>query len=509
MSALLDTFARLAPAYAATVGIGLVCAYVGVFTVLRRIVFTGVALAQLAAAGVAAAFFVAESTWLPGWVSAAAQRHGAAVGSLGFSLAGALALEARATRQARLTPDALVGLAYAASAAAAILLVWRSPHGLAELQNIIAGEVLLSREGQLTTLWIGLAGVALVHARWRRELLLVSFDPEFARTLGLPEARLQLLLLASLAVTVAVSLEVGGLLLVFAFLVVPPTTGLLAGRDLTQATVVALAVAVASALLGFLGAIQLDLPVAPSVAASSVLLFAVSWAASRAPVAARVVRGLVLVLAALGLAAAPLAFALRAPAPAPVDAPPPVTEPPHAHAHGGAEDLHGALRALASADSPEARREAAARLAREGDVDAIDPLVAALEDEEPEVRDAAGAAIEAVVAHAPAARGRLEALLSDAHAERRALAAAALWRLGDPRAVGAYVDALADDEVPLLLKDRLLHRLEELTGGDALGYDPFASARENHAALERWRAWWRDAGPRLTWDAERRTFHAP
>jgi ABC-type Mn2+/Zn2+ transport system permease subunit len=48
MTGLLDTLSSVASAYAATVAIGLVCAYLGLFTVLRRIVFTGVALAQLA-----------------------------------------------------------------------------------------------------------------------------------------------------------------------------------------------------------------------------------------------------------------------------------------------------------------------------------------------------------------------------------------------------------------------------------------------------------------------------
>lgn len=512
MSAL-ETLARLAPAYAATVGIGAACAYVGLFAVLRRIVFTGVALAQLAAAGVAAAFFVAEAAWLPAWLTAAAQRHGATVGSLGLTLAGALLLDARAGRQVRVPPDALVGLAYAASSAAAVLLVWRSPHGLAELQNILAGEVLLSREGQLATLWVGLAAVALVHARWRRELLLVSFDPEFARTLGLPERRLQLLLLGSLAVTVAVSLEVGGLLLVFALLVVPPSAGLLLGRGLGESTLLAVAVAVGAALVGFLLAIRLDLPVAPSVAAAAVALFAAAWLGHRAPRVGACVRATTLALAAAGLGAVPVAFALRASAP-PVGAPavaPVDVEPAPArddHAHGGVDDLHGALRALASAETPAARREAAARLAREGDVAAIDPLVAALEDEEPDVREAALAAIEGVVAHDPAGRARLEALLADPHAERRVLAATALWRLGDVRAVGAYVAALADEDVPLLLKDRVLHRLEELTG-DGFGYDPFASAEENRAAVERWRAWWRAAEARLRWDPARGTFDAP
>src|SRR5688500_4669302 len=165
-----DMLARFAPAYAATVGLGLVCAYLGLFTVLRRIVFTGVALAQLAAAGVAGAFFVADASWLPSWITSFAGRFGATVGSLGLALGGALALHARPA-QKRVTPDAFVGLAYAASFAVALLLVWRSPHGLAELQNILAGEVLLSRRGELWSLWLGLALVTAVHVALRRPFL--------------------------------------------------------------------------------------------------------------------------------------------------------------------------------------------------------------------------------------------------------------------------------------------------------------------------------------------------
>lgn len=305
MSDALETFARSSTAYAATVAIGLVCSYLGLFTILRRIVFTGVALAQLAAAGVAAAFFVADAAWLPGWITGPASRHGATAGSVGLALAGALGLQAG---QKRVTPDALVGFVFAAASAVAVLLVWRSPQGLAQLHGLLAGEVLLSRAGGLTSLWIGLAAVTAVHVWFRRELLLASFDPEFARALRLPEQRLQLLLLGSLAVAVAVSLQAGGLLLVLAFLVLPPMTGLLVGDGLPQSTGLALATAAGSSLLGFLGAILLELPLAPSVATTQVLLFGAAWGCRHRPRAVRVARVALAGLGVLGATAVPLAW---------------------------------------------------------------------------------------------------------------------------------------------------------------------------------------------------------
>ena len=107
-----DTFTLFSSSYAATLSMGLVCAYLGVFCVLRRIVFTGVALAQLAAGGVAISFFVADLGLGP--ISRFAANYGATWGSLGASLAGLLGLQSR-RRGVRITEDALVGLAYSAA----------------------------------------------------------------------------------------------------------------------------------------------------------------------------------------------------------------------------------------------------------------------------------------------------------------------------------------------------------------------------------------------------------
>jgi len=492
-----ETLTLFAPSYAATLAMGLVCAYLGVFCVMRRIVFTGVALAQLAAAGVAVSFFVADRGLGP--ISRFAGAYGSTWGSLGASLAGLLGLQAR-PRQGRLTQDALVGLAYSAAAAFAILLVWRSSRGLTELQNILAGTVLLPRQSELVSLWIGLGAVAIVHAVLRRELLLVSFDPEFARAAGLPERRYQLVFLATLAVAVALALKAGGLLLVFAFLVVPPLAGLALGERLGESTVLALCAAAGGSLLGFLCSIGWDWPVGPSVAASLVALLGLFALGRLHARVGQVVRYAALALGAAAVLAAPVAL-LAAPADEPAPAPVPVTssEPP-AHGHGGdgGDDPHAGVAAFTELAAqleqgdPAARAEAAAELVGAGGPDALGPLLGAVLDPEPDVRAAVDAAL-AVLIGDPSAAGAFGRLLGDPEVAPalRARAGIAATRLGDPRGLAALVATLeaTDPDLPLILQDEAVALLRAERGGVGFGYDAFFTPEENAAALAAWRDW--------------------
>lgn len=535
---MMSTLTLFAGSYAATVAMGLVCAYLGLFTVLRRIVFTGVALAQLAAAGVAGAFFLADSpfvtTHLPR-VADLAGRFGGTVGSLGLALLGALGLQAR-PMQKRVTPDALVGLAYIASSALAILLVWRSTRGLAELRNILAGEVLLSREGELTSLWLGLGLVVAVHAVLRRQFLLVAFDPEFAQALGLPERRYQLLFLGTLALAVGLSLKAGGLLLVFAFLVLPPVTGLLLGRGLTESTLVALGAAAGSSLLGFCAAIGLDLPVAPTVAAVQLVLLGLAAGARLHPRAGVAVRWFVAAAAAVALLAVPATLIARAasrsstdaasagrggsagtgagagtatgggaggsPASGPTQLPVAGGHQEHGHEDG---DLDRAIQTLAHGGTPDERRLAAERLAQAAAPRALVPLLRALGDEDPRVADAAGVAVERL-ASAPEVLTKVEELSRGPDPDLRVHAADAWLRLGDGRGLEAYVTFLGQDDIPVLERERILGSLQALNGGDALGYDAFEEPAHNAAAIAAWKAWWAKVKDRIRWDRERRAF---
>jgi ABC-type Mn2+/Zn2+ transport system permease subunit len=496
------TFLRVGDSYLATLLMAGVCSYLGVYCVLRRIVFTGVALAQLAAAGVAGAFFVAGQ-W-PGTVlGEAAARSGPTVGSLGASVLGALGLSPRHHTNERLTADTLVGLVYAAAAALAVLLVWRSPHGLAELRNILAGEVLLSRNEERRILWLGLLAVAAVHVYWRREFLLVSFDPEFARSLGLPERRYQVAFLVSLAVAVALSLKAGGLLMVFGFLVLPAAVGLNLVDGLRPAVILALAAAFAASGLGFAAAILFELPVAPSVAGAGAALVGLAALGRAHPLLGKVVWGAILFLAGLALLLAPVVLLVSPEAPASH----PILEPNEhladrhdgsvSAAHGDdvehtAEELvNASLRDLREGQTIEDRAAAARRLAELRGGPLVDEaLVEAMADLDAPVREAAAAALRA----RPGSAETVSRLRGADDLELAACALLAQARTGHPDALPALVDLLEREEAPFPTLEQALELLRAQRGGEGFGYELFGDAAVNAEALAQWRTWLAERG---------------
>jgi zinc/manganese transport system permease protein len=495
---LADSFLRYRAPYAATLGIAATCAYLGLFCVYRRIVFTGAALAQLAAAGSAAGLFLAPRVGLG--LEPLVERYAPTLLSLLASLGGALVLRARRL-DARVTPDAVVGLVHSGAAGLAVLLVWRSAHGPAELANLLAGEVLLARPGELLVLALGLVGVGAIHAVYRARFLLVSFDPDFARASGLPEARLQALFLGSLAVAVALVLQVAGLLLTFAFLVLAPVAGLQLGRRAGDVALVAAAAAVVASFAGFLAAIAWDLPVAPTIATALLGVAGAAWAAGRQLAAARAARAGLLGLAALSLAALAPGW-LWSPAP-PRAAPAPPS--PVAPVEARQVDAAAQLAALTGAHEAAARAAAAVALgeARPLPDEALDGLLAAQLDEEAEVRAAATRALAgtdlAARLHGRQATGPSCAV--------RTYAALALAGEGDREGLAGLVDALGDPDLPALLRAEALDRLTPLRGpGPEPVLDPFSPSPEAVAA---WHGWWSREGPRLVWDPTGRRWTSP
>lgn len=507
MSQVASTFLGFQAAYWATLAMGAVCGGLGLLCLFRRIVFTGAALAQLAAAGAAAALFLAVR--LPEPAGALVERWGPTAGSLLCSLLGALGLRGRGL-DPRAPADARVGMVYSGAAGLAVLLVWRSGSGPAELANILAGEVLLARPGELLALVVGLAAVAAVNTVCRRELLLVSFDPEFARASGLPVRRLELLFLGSLALAVALSLQVGGLLLTFAFLVLSPLVGLLLGRTTREVALLAPAAALGATLVGFLFAIAGDLPVAPTVATALLGLVALAFAAGRGTIGPRLARGGVLLLAAAALLLPPLLalFVGRPPETEVPSTPAPaatrVAPPPHSAAHE--EQLAHDLARVAGAPSPEERAHAAGRLGQCADPRALEALLPAQLDEDARVRTAVDGAIRRI-AKDDALHDRLHRALTGPDPEQRALAALGLASAGERAGLAALVDLLAAPEVAYPLRAEAVLRLRALrTEPERPRYEPELDPLEQAEALSAWRAWWEAIGPCLEWDPAQERF---
>ena len=249
--------------------IAFACSAVGVYVVLRRIVFVGAALAQLSSAGIALAL------WLAGVGAALGVATHPLVLSLVMTLAGALFFGAGGAR-GRVPQDAIIGVTYAVAAAAGILLIAKAATGEAHdifLQGNILG---ITRTDTLVLLAVSLP-VLLVHLAFYKEFLFVSFDRETARTLGYSVRAWNLFLYLTIGLVIAFSMQFAGVLLVFNFLVIPAVTGLLVSRSMAGTFFWSIGSALVAALIGFSLSVPFDLPSGPAIIAVSGLLALVAW----------------------------------------------------------------------------------------------------------------------------------------------------------------------------------------------------------------------------------------
>ncbi len=265
MSALLQILSPnflLRDALVASVIVGLICPLVGVYFVLRRMVFLGVALPQVSAAGIAFSFFTYGLVVGPHEPYQLSERVVAMIGSFSFTLAATLVLAFFERR--RETVEARIGTTYALAAAATILFLAKDPHGEAQMVHLLKGDMLATTGTSLTWMAVILAGLAFALFAFRKELLLVSFDRDLAVVFGKRAGLWDLVLYLLIGIVICVGVMTAGPMATFGFLVIPPVTmRLLAGRMLTFSLGSA-ALGGATAFAGFYCAYRFDLPLGPA-----------------------------------------------------------------------------------------------------------------------------------------------------------------------------------------------------------------------------------------------------
>ena len=252
--------------------IAVACSVLGVYVVLRRIVFVGAALAQLSSAGIALALFLSGAGIVSGMAG-----HPTAF-ALAFALAGAIFFGLGGGQRAGVPPDATIGVGYAVAAAAGILLISKAKSGEAH-DIFLSGNILgITREDTLVLLAITIP-VLVAHALFYKEFLFVSFDRETARTLGYRVTFWNLLLYFTLGLVIAFAMQFAGVMLVFDFLVLPAVTGLLLARSMAGIFTVSVISAVVAAVAGFSLSVPFDLPSGPAIIAVSGALALLAWPA--------------------------------------------------------------------------------------------------------------------------------------------------------------------------------------------------------------------------------------
>ena len=242
-------------ATAAGLAAGALLPLLGLWVVLQRVVFLGVTLAQVAAAGVALGLFL----HLPPL-------------ACGAALCAALVLWFTRGRRAAgagagigATGDATLGAAFCAASAMALLFVSRSPVELDQVHHVLHGNLIYADPADVRLTLSALLAGLVVTAVCIRPMLFCAFDPETAAALGLSPRRWMFLLFGVLAVVLSVSTRTTGSLLSFALLILPPLAALPFGRGLLGTAVLSSLLGVVGTLAGLLLAVGADLHLESSI----------------------------------------------------------------------------------------------------------------------------------------------------------------------------------------------------------------------------------------------------
>jgi ABC-type Mn2+/Zn2+ transport system permease subunit len=239
--------------------VGTVCAVMGAFVVLRGLAFIGDAVSHAAFPGLVIAYIVGAPLYLGGAVAAVAT---------------ALAIGV-VSRRGRLRFDTAVGVLFAGTFAFGVLLFSTIDGYVSDLLGYLLGNVLGIGVGDVVQVALLGAIVLGIVLMTRKELLFATFDPVGAAASGLPVTALDYLLLALLGVTIVVSIQAVGIIMVVAMLVTPAATAQLLVVRFDRLTAVAVGIAAASAVIGLYVSYYLDLASGASIVLVETAIFAI------------------------------------------------------------------------------------------------------------------------------------------------------------------------------------------------------------------------------------------
>ncbi len=274
-------------AFLAALCAGLVCPPVGCYLLVRRTGFYGIALPQFAAAGVACGWALlpwwSAHVGLGGLDAAAAYQdphahavvnyHLAWAGAFTFGGLGAMAFFGRRPE----TETGRVAAAFAIANAATVLFALASPTGKEFIESMLRGELLAVDLHAFETLAVVLGVVVVALAVFWRDLLVVSYDREFARVLNKRVRSFEVLLLALVGLTVSIGTLIVGPLVLFGLLVVPPLIAQRLARSMGSFLVLAALLGAGAAALGIWTSLRLDWPLGPSLVAAAAVEMVLVW----------------------------------------------------------------------------------------------------------------------------------------------------------------------------------------------------------------------------------------
>jgi manganese/iron transport system permease protein len=239
-------------AFVVALFVGALCSAMGTYVVLRKLSFIGDGLAHASFAGIAIAYLRGANFYA-----------GAAVATIVTALGIGFI-----HRRGRVSLDTAIGVLFTGAFALGVFLMSRSPRATVDLQSFLFGSILgVSSYDVAMVVGLGLTVVLVVGALWR-PLLYTSFDPVVAQAAGIRAGFVDYALLVILALTIIVSLQAVGIVLVAALLVTPAA----AAAQLTQRFVPMMLLSCAFGVFSTVGGLYASYELHASSGATIVLL---------------------------------------------------------------------------------------------------------------------------------------------------------------------------------------------------------------------------------------------
>ncbi len=250
-------FAFVQRALLASLLVGTSCSLVGVYVVLRGLAFIGAGIAHAAFGGVALGFLMG---WNP------------LLTAVGFCLGTSGAIHAT-SHAGKIKMDASIGIFYALTMALGILFVGLMRGYDARLYGYLFGNILSVTRADLLIIAVLTVAVAATVAVLFKEFQLLSFDAEMAEALGLPAGKLSFIMLLLISLTIVLSLDAVGVMLVFALIVTPASAAYQLTYDYRALFVLAVLFGNLSCFLGLVASYVFDVPSGATIVLTATALF--------------------------------------------------------------------------------------------------------------------------------------------------------------------------------------------------------------------------------------------
>ncbi|HWA05375.1 MAG TPA: iron chelate uptake ABC transporter family permease subunit [Ignavibacteria bacterium] len=249
----------------ASVTIGISCGLIGTYIMLRRMSLIGDALAHAVLPGVVVSFMVAGKSEVALFVGAVVS------GILTVLLIGFV------NRNSKIKEDTSIGIIFTGAFALGILLVSQLKQVHIDLSSYLFGDVLGVSTGDITLSMIIMAVIILCIVLFYKQLLLTSFDPTMAMTIGISTTLVHYMLMTLLSMSIVAGLQSVGVILIIAMLITPPATAYLLSNNLKKILLLSAAFGTISAVTGLYLSYHFNFASGASIVLVAVALFMLAF----------------------------------------------------------------------------------------------------------------------------------------------------------------------------------------------------------------------------------------